>query len=64
VYQKWLNDWYETQTAFGPKKGCIGKLDGCNDHKICGKLPVIETEETRDINLFVRRLPRIKTDRM
>jgi hypothetical protein len=24
----------------------MGKLDRCNDHKICGKLPVNETVET------------------
>jgi hypothetical protein len=48
VYQEWLNDWHKTyQTAFnGLKEGCIGKLDCCNDCKICGKLPVIETVET------------------
>jgi hypothetical protein len=30
------NNWYETrQVAFGPKEGCIGKLDRYNDRKIC-----------------------------
>jgi hypothetical protein len=47
VYQKRLNDWYETyQTAFGPKEGCIDKLDPCNDHITCGKLSVNDTVET------------------
>jgi hypothetical protein len=42
-----LFDWYETHlTAFGPKGGCIGKLDRCDDRKICEKLPVNETVET------------------
>jgi hypothetical protein len=34
------------QTACGPKESCMGKLDRCNDRKICGKLPVNETVET------------------
>jgi hypothetical protein len=46
VCQERLNDWNETyQTAFGLKESCIGKLDRCNDHKICGKLSVNETVE-------------------
>jgi hypothetical protein len=54
VYQEWINDWYETpQTAFGLKEGCIGKLDRCNDRKICRKLPVNKNvKNPRDINLF------------
>jgi hypothetical protein len=41
------SNWYETyQTAFGPKKGCMGKYDRCNDHKIYGKLSVDDTVET------------------
>jgi hypothetical protein len=27
------------------QQGCIGKIYRCNDHKICGKLPVKETVE-------------------
>ena len=47
MYQERLNDWYQThQTAFGLKESCIGKLDRCNDRKICGKLSVNETVET------------------
>jgi hypothetical protein len=54
VYQKRLNDWYEThQTAFGPTKGCIGKLDRCSDYKTCGKLLVNETVETLVTSTFL-----------
>jgi hypothetical protein len=39
--------WYEThQRALGFKRDCIGKLDRCNDRKICEKLPLIENVET------------------
>jgi hypothetical protein len=45
VYQQ-FNDWYDMhQTAFGPKKGCIGKLDCGGEDKTCGKLLVNETVE-------------------
>jgi hypothetical protein len=62
VYQKQLNDWYETnQTAVCPKEGCIGKLDRCNNQKNCGKLPEKETVETPVTStFFVSRLSRIK----
>jgi hypothetical protein len=51
---KRFNDWYKIhQTAFGPKKSCIGKLHSCDDHKICGKLPVI--------NWFIRFHVPLKT---
>ena len=44
--QERLNDRYETyQKTYGSKIGCMGKYDCCNDHKICGKLPVSETVE-------------------
>ena len=47
MYQEQLNDRCEThQRAFGLKESCIGKLDRCNDRKICGKLSVNETVET------------------
>jgi hypothetical protein len=47
VHQEQLNNWYETgQTAFGPKESCNGKLDLCNDRKICRKLLVNGTVET------------------
>jgi hypothetical protein len=49
-----LNDCYETyQTACGPKKGCMGKQDRCNDHKICGKLPVSKTFVTPVTSTFL-----------
>jgi hypothetical protein len=66
VYQKRLNDWYEThQTAFGQKKGCIGKLDPCNDHKTCGKLPVKETVEASVTSTFLSAdYLELKTNRM
>jgi hypothetical protein len=37
---------YQERLSFGLKVGCIGKLDRCNDRKICGKLPVNKTAET------------------
>ena len=47
MYQEQLNDRCEThQRAFGLKESCIGKLDRCNDRKICGKLSVNETVQT------------------
>jgi hypothetical protein len=66
VYQKRLNDWYEAhQTEFDPKEGCIGKLNHCNDRKICGKLHVNETVETH-VTLACLSLDclELKTDRM
>jgi hypothetical protein len=45
--QEHLNDWYQThQIRFGLKEVRVGKLNRCNDLKICGKLVVIETLET------------------
>jgi hypothetical protein len=41
----------------------MGKLDRCNDRKICGKLPVNETVETPTTCLSVDYLE-LKTDRM
>jgi hypothetical protein len=47
MYQERLNNWYEIHhTTFGRQEICIGKLERCNDRKICGKLPIIETVET------------------
>jgi hypothetical protein len=62
VYQGRFNDWYEThQTVFDLKEDFIGKIDRCNERKICGMLPVNKTSETLfDINVFVSRLPSIK----
>jgi hypothetical protein len=57
VCQEWVNDYHEThQTAFGLKKGCIGKLDRCLNLRIGRKLFVNETVETH----VTSRLPRIK----
>ena len=65
--QEQLNDWCEKyQTACGPTKGCMGKQDFfCNNHKICGKLPVNKNVETPVISacLSVDCLE-LKTDRM
>jgi hypothetical protein len=64
--QERLNDYYETyQTTCRPKKGCMGKYDRCNDHKICGKLPLSETFETlvTSTSLSIDCL-KVKTDRM
>jgi hypothetical protein len=66
VCQERLSDWYETyQTACGPKEGCMGKHDICNDLKICGELSVNETVETPVIStsLSVDCLE-LKTDHM
>jgi hypothetical protein len=54
VYQERLKDWYEThQRAFGLKESCIGKLDRCNDRKICEMLSENETVETRVTPTFL-----------
>jgi hypothetical protein len=60
------NDRYETrQTAFGPKKGCIGKLDRYRNHKTCGKLLVNETVETPMTSTFLSvDYLELKIDRM
>jgi hypothetical protein len=45
--QERLKHWYEThQTVFGRNESGNGKLDRCNDRKICGKLHVNETVDT------------------
>jgi hypothetical protein len=66
VFQKRVNDWYEThQAAFGIKEDGIGKLDHCNDHKTCRKLPLKETVETLVTStLFSADKLELKTDCM
>jgi hypothetical protein len=44
VHQERLNGWYEIhQAAFGLNEGCIRQT---NDHKIYGKLSIIEYVQT------------------
>jgi hypothetical protein len=64
--QERLNYWYGTyQTACDPKKGCMVKYDRCNDHNICGKLPVSETFEILVTSTFLSvDCLELKTDRM